>query len=103
MACKLNVLNLVSLLFLVTFSFLFNGCVPVYYASNAHNIPLLKEKHETRLNLGMTVTEDLAGPDVQAAFAAGKNVGIIANGTYLKGGSESSTWQGHGYLVEAGS
>lgn len=81
---------------------LFSACNPVFYASNAHNVPLLKEKHEVRIGGGATMTEDLIGPDVQVAYAAGRNLGIIANGAYLKGGSESTSWEGHGYIAEAG-
>lgn len=81
---------------------LFSGCVPIYYASNAHNVPLLKEKHEVRVTAGLTTTEDASGPDVQAAYAVGENIGLIAQGAYLTGGSESSSWQGNGQILEVG-
>lgn len=96
-------LNFPGLILIAALAYSLSACNPVFYAPNAHNVPLLKEKHETRLNLGMTTTEDLTGPDLQAAYAVGKNIGIIANGTYLKGGSEGSNWEGHGYQAEIGS
>ncbi len=76
--------------------FIFTACSPIYYASNAHNVPLLKEKHEVRISGGLTGTEYLSGPDVQVAYAVGKNTGLIANGTYLQGGEDD-----YGYLAEA--
>lgn len=87
-------------LLIIVSAWLFTRCTPIYYASNAHNVPLLKEKHEVKVSAGLTVTEDLAGPDVQAAYAVTENTGIITNATYLKGGSGSH--EGDGYLVEIG-
>ena len=86
-------------IFVVLSALFISGCHPIYYASNGHNVPLLKEKHEVRVNAGVTLTEYLAGPDLQMAYAASENIGIIANGIYLSSGDNSD---GYGYLAEAG-
>lgn len=75
------------------------GCYPIYYASSAHNVPLLQEKHEVRISGGVTMTEYLAGPELQVAYAATQNLGLIASGTYLAPGDNSS---GYGYQAELG-
>jgi hypothetical protein len=56
----------------------FSSCVPPVYIPNSLNTPLLKEKGE--INIGYN--QSYAGHDVQTSYAASKNIGLIANGTY---------------------
>jgi len=63
------------------------SCAPVYYAPNAHNVPLLTEKHEATVSASYAILDDigpLVGTDLQLAIAVTDNVGIMANGMFTK-------------------
>lgn len=81
---------------------LLQACVPMYYAPNAHNVPLLKEKHELRINAGLTAVEDASGPEIQAAYAITDHLGLMIQGAYLKGGNYDTSWEGEGKIAEIG-
>jgi hypothetical protein len=87
---------------------LFCSCSHVYYSPNSSNVPLFKEKGETRINgyysLGSAGLDEIKGAEIQAAYAAGKNFGIMVNTAFM-GASDGSGVEGdagHGSLVEAG-
>ena len=71
-------------------------------------MPLFKEKGETRVNgyyaLGSTGLDDIKGAEVQAAYAVGKNVGVMLNTAFMGAseGDENQKDAGHGSLIEAG-
>ncbi|HOX81573.1 MAG TPA: hypothetical protein PLJ60_00120 [Chryseolinea sp.] len=62
-----------------------NGCHSIYYAPNAQNVPIFKEKNEARISAAYSIADDatgynpIQGFDIQGAFAAGKHFAIIAN------------------------
>jgi len=72
---------------IATMAILFlSGCSSLYYAPNAQNVPLFKDKNEARISAAYCFSEDGTGPhaikglEVQSAFAPGKHLGIMVNG-----------------------
>ena len=51
----------------------FSSCT-IMHIPNAENVPLLENKSEVKLNLGIS--------DFQGAYAISKNIGVIANGYF---------------------
>src|SRR3954468_1756113 len=93
---------------LIISTVIFCSCSHVYYSPNSSNVPLFKEKGETRINgyysLGNAGLDEIKGAEIQAAYAVGKNFGIMFNTAFM-GASEGNVSQkdaGHGSLVEAG-
>jgi len=87
---------------------IFCSCSHVYYSPNSANVPLFKEKGETRINgyytLGNNGIDDIKGGEIQLAHAVSDKIGIILNTAFL-GASEGSDYQkdeGHGSLIEVG-
>lgn len=90
-----------------------SGCYSIYYAPNAHNVPLFREKKEARFSAAYCVAEDgtgynsVHGLEIQSAYAAGKNFAIMINDfTAQSMESDDSYSSGirHGttHLIEAG-
>lgn len=76
MRLKVNLLK-VAILTLVIIPFL--GCTHYYYAPNAHNVPLLKEKNDKKINAAICSGDEFSGFEAQLAIAVKKNLGIMAN------------------------
>ena len=71
-----------------------SGCQSMYYAPNAQNVPMFKEKNEMRVSAAYTRIGDGAdvpidGFEIQSAYAIGKHFAIMANGSKA-GGTGSS-------------
>lgn len=65
---------------------LLSGCSHYYYAPNAANIPLFKEKNTFKGKVGFS-SDDYRGADIQMAYSASKNFGIMVN-SFLVGKKE---------------
>jgi hypothetical protein len=86
----------------------FCSCTHVYYSPNSGNVPLFKKKGEARINgyysLGSTITDNIKGGEVQAAYAVSNHVGVMLNTAFMgaSNGSGSQKDAGNGSLIEAG-
>ncbi len=88
----------VVLIFLFTLSaFFFNSCAPAY-TPNVINAPLLNNKKEFQADLA----GGISGTDVQLAYAAGKHIGIMVNGSYRDNTSDTTTNYHKHTFIEAG-
>jgi hypothetical protein len=101
------------IIFLCLMISLLSGCRSLYYAPNAQNVPMFKEKNEVRLSSAYSLSSDasetnkIEGLEIQGAYAAGKHFAIIANGYFarsIEGNDEYEvgTWKQNGNLVECG-
>jgi hypothetical protein len=75
----------ISAIFLVTLS----GCSHYYYVANTKNVPLLREKNESRVSLTYGEGDESKSMDIQAAYAVSDKIGIMANFMSAKGGDDS--------------
>jgi hypothetical protein len=55
------------------------SCVHYYYAPNANNVPLFKEKNEERIQLQYSGGNNYGGFDFQSAYAVGKHTAVQLN------------------------
>ena len=63
-----------------------SGCQSMYYAPNAQNVPMFKEKNEVRISAAYSRTGELSdapidGFEIQSAYAAGKHFALMMNGS----------------------
>ncbi len=58
------------------------GCTHYYYAPNAANIPLFKEKNTLKLKGGYS-GDNYDGADFQLAYSVSKNIGIMVNSFFV--------------------
>ncbi len=88
-----------------------SGCTHYYYVPNTHNVPMLREKGETRVSTILGVSPDAEGlqdgsyaisGEVQSAFAAGNNLGIMVNLIAAKDLENDYHNWGRGSYLEAG-
>ncbi len=84
--------------------FSFTNCVHYYYAPNAHNVPLLKEKGDTKLTLAISGGDEFTGFEAQFATAVSEKIGVMGNFIHASGESDSDrdAESGSGYLFEVG-
>lgn len=78
------------------------SCSNYYYAPNAHNVPLFKEKNEARLDIKGSTGDDFGAFEAQGAYSVAENLGVTANFISASGGSPSNTRRGRGVLGEVG-
>lgn len=85
------------------------GCVHYYYAPNAQNVPLLKEKKDTRIITAVSAGDEFSGFEAQFATAIKKNMGLMTNfitasGSYSydSGSAPVNSESGRGFLFEIG-
>lgn len=86
------------------------GCIHYYYAPNAANIPLFKEKNIFKGKAGYGGGENYNGGDIQLAYSSGKKVGIMFNAFFAgntenvqeTNSSSSHKESGKGSYVETG-
>jgi len=62
------------------FSLLVASCSPIYYAPNAHNVPLFKEKNELKLSGHYSLGEDVKSVELQTAYSLDTLFAIQLNG-----------------------
>ena len=65
-------------LYLICVFALLSGCSHYYYAPNAANIPLFKEKNTFKGKVGFS-SDDYLGADIQMSYSVSKNIGIMVN------------------------
>ncbi len=73
--CRIRVLNLFSIIV-----YLASSCAPIYYAPNAHNVPLFKEKNDLRVSAHYSIGEDIKAIELQTAYAFDSAFSIQLNG-----------------------
>jgi len=56
------------------------SCSPIYYAPNAHNVPLFKKKNDLRLSAHYSIGEDVKAIELQTAYAFDSSFAIQLNG-----------------------
>ncbi|MFC2116548.1 hypothetical protein ACFLTU_08725 [Bacteroidota bacterium] len=78
-----------------------SGCTHYYYVPNAHNVPLIQEKHEARISVGACAGDEYSGGDFQAALSVSDHVGIMVNGFIAKGEKEYEKWHPFNWSPEA--
>ena len=83
------------------------SCVHYYYAPSSNNVPLFKEKGEARLQAQYTAVavdaasdDDIGGFELQAAYAAGKHLGLQLNFMHA-GYGDPDYGSGNGNYIEA--
>src|SRR6187402_766769 len=80
--------------FSIIASICLSGCYSIYYAPNAQNVPMFREKKDARISAAYCVTDDgtgynsLQGLEIQSAYAMGNHFAIMANG-FIAESSES--------------
>lgn len=94
---------------LLLFALSGTSCTHYYYGPNTTNIPLLKEKHDGKLNFNYFVTDEASGVEFQGAYAAGKKTAVMLNfinlndeGDFLRWGNGTREATGSATYVEAG-
>ncbi|MEO9004426.1 MAG: hypothetical protein ABI288_06800 [Ginsengibacter sp.] len=86
----------------------FTGCTHYYYAPNAANIPLFKEKNTLKINGGFSGGDNYQGGDVQLAYSLSPKIGIMFNSFFAGNTDEVDvngnphTETGRGSLFEIG-
>jgi hypothetical protein len=88
--------NVAILLICVTFA----GCGPVYYVPNTQNVPVMKEKGQTNLSLGINTSESTDGFEFQGAYGLTDKIALQLNFDRVK--STDDTSKGSGNFVEFG-
>lgn len=76
MKTKNNFYSILSVIFLFA---VITGCSPCFYAPNAHNIPMLKEKGQGTGTASVQFGPLTKGLNVQGALAVSNHVGIMGN------------------------
>ncbi|SHG11580.1 hypothetical protein SAMN05443549_10299 [Flavobacterium fluvii] len=76
------------------------GCAPVYYVPNTQNVPVIKEKGQTNLTLGLNASESTDGFEFQGAYGLTDKIALQLNADRVKSSEGSSN--GSGYFVEFG-
>jgi hypothetical protein len=96
------------LLFLIS---ALTGCTHYYYAPNAANIPLFKEKNTFKGKAGFGGGNNYNGGDIQLAYSPGKKIAIMVNSFFagkteqveeISSGGGTHEESGKGSYVEAG-
>lgn len=86
----------------------FTGCTHYYYAPNAANIPVFKEKNTLKINGGLSSGDNYQGGDVQLAYSVSPKIGIMFNSFFAGNTDEVDvngnphTETGRGSLFEIG-
>ncbi len=82
----------------------FTSCVHYYYAPNAHNVPLLKEKGNTNVTIVISGGDEFTGIEGQVATAVSEKIGVLGNFMYASGNENFNghTESGSGFLFEVG-
>lgn len=86
------------------------GCTHYYYAPNAANIPLFKEKNSFKGKAGFGGGNNYNGGDIQLAYSASPKVGVMLNSFFAGrteqvnelGSGDSHDESGKGSFFEAG-
>ena len=93
----MNITKHVSVLLVIL---LFQQCTHYYYAPNKVNMPLFREKGETKISIGTGGTDEVGMDEVQFAYSITDHIGIMAN--LAKGFDAYDYDWGGGYYHEGG-
>jgi hypothetical protein len=94
-----------SFLLLLTFLVLFfSNCTHYYYAPNMHNVPMLKEKNDSRVIMAQSNGGEISSTEIQAAYAITDKIGLMGNAMFArsKPGDAANPNRGSGTLAEIG-
>ncbi|PCH67245.1 MAG: hypothetical protein COC01_06195 [Bacteroidetes bacterium] len=81
---------------------LLNSC-SIYYAPNAHNVPLFKGKDDVRISIiASHGGYDYKGTEIQGAYAITDKIGLITNGFIAHAEDDNSPKSGEGSFLEIG-
>jgi len=64
------------------FAFYLASCSPIYYAPNAHNVPLFKKKNDLKIAGHYSIGEDMKAIEVQAAYSFDSLFAFQINGMH---------------------
>lgn len=87
----------VLLFFIAVF---FTGCGPIYYAPNTQNVPIMKEKGQINLSMGLNATEYTDGFELQGAYGLTNRWALLLNADWVDSSEFGSS--GSGNIVEIG-
>jgi hypothetical protein len=88
--------NLILLLICATLT----GCGAVYYAPNTQNVPVMKEKGQTNLFIGLNSSESVDGFELQGAYGLTDKIALQLNGDWVRSSDGQSSGSGH--ILELG-
>jgi len=88
--------TLILLLICVTLT----GCGAVYYVPNTQNVPVMKEKGQTNLSIGLNASESTNGFELQGAYGLTDKFALQLNTDWVN--SSESDSNGSGHLIELG-
>ena len=88
--------NLILLLICATL----NGCGAVYYVPNTQNVPVMKEKGQTNLSIGLNSSESVDGFEFQGAYGLTDKIALQLNGDWVSSSDGESSGAGH--IIELG-
>ncbi len=88
--------------FVLLLVFLVIGCKHVYYLPNAQQVPMFRQKGESRIAFQSGGASESSSKEINAAYAVTKHVAIMANYMAVRGGDSSKykDW-GKGNYCEA--
>ena len=84
----------------VLISITLTGCGAVYYVPNTQNVPVMNNKGQTNLYLGLNSSESVDGFELQGAYGLTDKIALQLNGDWVNS-SESSS-KGSGHILELG-
>jgi len=76
------------------------GCGPIYYVPNTQNVPVMENKGQTNLSLGLNSSEFTDGYEFQGAYGLTDNIALQFNTDWVQSAEFASS--GSGNLVEFG-
>ncbi len=85
---------------IISTSVFWSSCVHYYYAPNANNVPLLKEKNDVRFQAQYSSGNNFSGYDVQSAYALSNHAGVQLN-FFHAAEDDGENGSGFGNYIEA--
>jgi hypothetical protein len=76
------------------------GCGAVYYVPNTQNVPVMKEKGQTNLSVGLNSSESVDGFEFQGAYGLTDKIALQLNGDWVSSSDGESNGSGH--ILELG-
>lgn len=87
-------------LFLLLICATLTGCGAVYYVPNTQNVPVMKEKGQTNLSIGLNSSESVDGFEFQGAYGLTDKIALQLNGDWVNSSDGESNGSGH--IIEFG-
>nr|WP_315203010.1 hypothetical protein [uncultured Flavobacterium sp.] len=78
----------------------FTRCSPVYYVPNTQNVPVMKNKGQTNIQLNINSSESTEGTELQGAYGITDEIALQLNADWVKSSESSSS--GSGKFIEFG-